>query len=536
MVAQEMDRPAGGTAAADPVRIRPCDGQQLRRLCEILAGVPPAIRACRAALSGTGSIKALIRRDEQGEECWAYGGDFGDTPNDRQFCLNGLVFADRTPHPALFEAQRAQQLFRFTFDAAALTLTVTSDYLFRHTDNEQLNWRLELDGVERASGSLDLALPPQGSARFTLLDRLPMLHQPGELWLNVEVVQPQATDWSEAHHRCAWDQWALPAALPVTLPPLSACAPQLETNHNLVAVTLTHSDQRWHFCRRSGHLTQWWQNEQPQLLTPLRDGFARAPIDNDIGVSEADHIDPNAWVERWKLAGLYRLEERCTRLQAEALQHGVRVVSEHGHRVLGEGQHLFTSHKRYGISGDGELTISVDVQQAADLPPPARIGLRCQLAQVPHQVSWLGLGPHENYPDRQLAAQFSRALAAAAGGAQHTPYIFPGENGLRCDTRSLRYGSWRIGGDFPFSLSRYGLQQLMACSHLAPSFAAGRSRLLAASRRLPHGRGRRRFVEPERQPGVFAFSAALALCADAASAGLVAAAGLRGFSSVFGRR
>ena len=101
------------------------------------------------------------------------------------------------PHPALFEAQRAQQLFRFAFDAASLTLTVTSDYLFRHTDNEQLNWRLELDGVERASGSFDLALTPQGSHSFTLLDRLPMLHQPGELWLNVEVVQPQATDWSK---------------------------------------------------------------------------------------------------------------------------------------------------------------------------------------------------------------------------------------------------------------------------------------------------------------------------------------------------
>ena len=107
------------------------------------------------------------------------------------------MFADRTPHPALFEAQRAQQLFRFAFDAASLTLTVTSDYLFRHTDNEQLNWRLELDGVERASGSFDLALTPQGSHSFTLLDRLPMLHQPGELWLNVEVVQPQATDWSK---------------------------------------------------------------------------------------------------------------------------------------------------------------------------------------------------------------------------------------------------------------------------------------------------------------------------------------------------
>ncbi|MBH2900198.1 beta-galactosidase [Serratia ureilytica] len=403
--------------------------------------------------------QALIKRDEHGQEFWAYGGDFGDTPNDRQFCLNGLVFADRTPHPALFEAQRAQQLFRFAFDAASLTLTVTSDYLFRHTDNEQLNWRLELDGVERASGSFDLALPPQGSTRFTLLDRLPMLHQPGELWLNVEVVQPQATDWSEAHHRCAWDQWRVPRALhPAPPPPPGGPPPRIEDDQGL---TLTHGDQRWRFERSSGHLTQWWQNEQPQRRTPLRDGFARAPIDNDIGVSEADHIDPNAWVERWKLAGLYRLEERCTRLQADALQNGVRVVSEHQFGV--DGQILLISRKQWLFDALGAVSVSVEVEVADTLPPPARIGLHCQLATVQPQAEWLGLGPHENYPDRRLAAQYGRWRLPLAD--LHTPYIFPGENGLRCDTRSLRYGGWRIDGRFHFSLSRFGLQQLMACSH-----------------------------------------------------------------------
>ncbi|MGC8400982.1 glycoside hydrolase family 2 TIM barrel-domain containing protein [Enterobacter mori] len=58
--------------------------------------------------------QALTKKDENGKPFWAYGGDFGDKPNDRQFCLNGLVFPDRTPHPALYEAQRAQQFFTFT--------------------------------------------------------------------------------------------------------------------------------------------------------------------------------------------------------------------------------------------------------------------------------------------------------------------------------------------------------------------------------------------------------------------------------------
>ncbi|MFV8861126.1 beta-galactosidase, partial [Serratia fonticola] len=97
-------------------------------------------------------------------------------------------------------------------------------------------------------------------------------------------------------------------------------------------------------------------------------------------------------------------------------------------------------------------------------PPPARIGLSCQLAEVHPQVQWLGLGPHENYPDRKLAAQhglWTRPLEQL-----HTPYIFPGENGLRCDTQRLHYGNLQAEGHFHFSLSRYGLQQLMNCSHV----------------------------------------------------------------------
>ncbi|WP_225402642.1 glycoside hydrolase family 2 TIM barrel-domain containing protein, partial [Escherichia coli] len=68
---------------------------------------------------------------ENGNPWSAYGGDFGDTPNDRQFCMNGLVFADRTPHPALTEAKHQQQFFQFRLSGQ--TIEVTSEYLFRHS-------------------------------------------------------------------------------------------------------------------------------------------------------------------------------------------------------------------------------------------------------------------------------------------------------------------------------------------------------------------------------------------------------------------
>jgi beta-galactosidase len=401
--------------------------------------------------------QSLTRYDDNGKAWQAYGGDFGDTPNDRQFCMNGLVFADRSPHPALFEAQRAQQFFQFERDANdAYRFTVTSEYLFRRSDNEMLRWSIEQDGVSIAGGEWPLDLAIQGSQTFTLpaSDDLQ-----GNAWLNLAVHQVNATPWSEADARVAWDQWPLPAALPVRAGETRVTAPELIANHDLVAVVLP--QQRWHFSRRSGELVQWFVDEQETLLTPLQECFIRAPIDNDIGTSEAANIDPHAWVERWKRAGYDELEAVLVDMQVDSLKHSVLI--ETWHQWLANGQRVFTSHKRYQIGSDGELSISVSVEQAPGLPPPARIGLRCQRADTPQQVSWLGLGPHENYPDRLLAAQFSRWQLPLA--ALSTAYVFPGENGLRCGTRQLQSGGLQVNGDFAFSLSRYSLEQLRETSH-----------------------------------------------------------------------
>ncbi len=401
--------------------------------------------------------QSLTRYDDNGTPWQAYGGDFGDTPNDRQFCMNGLVFADRTPHPALFEAQRAQQFFQFQRDANDVwRFSVTSEYLFRRSDNEVLRWSVEQDGVAIASGEWPLDLAAQGSQHFSV----PVSeHLQGNAWLNLAVHQRHATPWSEADARVAWDQWPLPAALPARVAASEADAPQVITNHNLIAVELP--QQRWHFSRVSGELLQWWVDRQETLLTPLQECFIRAPIDNDIGTSEAANVDPNAWVERWKRAGYHQLEAELLDMQVESLRNSVLIETWHQWRA--NGQPAFTSHKRYQIHANGELSLSVSVEQAAGLPPPARIGLRCQLVNAPQQVTWLGLGPHENYPDRQLAAQFSRWQLPLE--ALSTAYVFPGENGLRCGTRQLDTGSLQVGGDFAFSLNRHSLEQLRDTSH-----------------------------------------------------------------------
>ncbi|MBJ9164108.1 beta-galactosidase [Citrobacter farmeri] len=403
--------------------------------------------------------QSLIKYDDKGDPWSAYGGDFGDTPNDRQFCMNGLVFADRTPHPSLYEAKHAQQFFQFTLlPGAQRQIEVSSEYLFRHSDNEILRWTLALEGNPIATGEVTLDIAPQGRQLITLPD----IAQPdaaGQIWLTVRVEQPQATAWSPAGHVSAWQQWALEEKLNVIRPPKARTAPQLSVTDAAFHVALR--SRRWEFCRQQGTLTQYWIDGETQLLSPLIDRFTRAPLDNDIGVSEATRIDPNAWVERWKAAGHYQLQALLLQCDADVLADTVQIATAHAWQYQGET--LFISRKTWRIDGHGEMQIAVDVDVASGTPHPARIGLACQLAQVAERVNWLGLGPHENYPDRLSAACFDRWDLSL--DEMYTPYVFPSENGLRCGTRELKYGAHVWRGDFQFNISRYSQKQLMETSH-----------------------------------------------------------------------
>lgn len=404
--------------------------------------------------------QSLTRTDEDGVSYSAYGGDFGDKPNDRQFCMNGLVFQDRTPHPALFEAQRAQQFFHFNLVSyEPLVVEVRSDYLFRHSDNERLSWRVELDGQVLYQGESLLDIAPQGSQKIPLAD-YPTISAPGELWLNVDIYQPDATPWSAEEHRSAWHQWSLPRALQQPAPAQpTAGVPELVVADNQLTISV--GGNRWQFNQENGLLEQWWQGKEAQLLSPLCDQFVRAPLDNDIGVSEATRIDPHAWVERWKAAGMYELESHLLNFQVNRLADAISIETEHA--FIHTQNIVLISRKTYRINSRAELHIDVQVQVASSLPSLARVGLSCQLSQVAESAEWLGLGPHENYPDRQLAAQFSHWQLPL--DKLYTPYVFPSENGSRGGTKLLNYGDWQLRGDFAFGLSRYSLRQLMETSH-----------------------------------------------------------------------
>ena len=111
-----------------------------------------------------------MKKNLYGQNYWAYGGDFGDYINDRQFCINGLVFPDRTAHPALEEVRYAQQYFQIRLIDQRVNhfqIEIISEYLFRFTNNEELHWSLLKDGNVIEVGQINLDIAPKDKKTYS---------------------------------------------------------------------------------------------------------------------------------------------------------------------------------------------------------------------------------------------------------------------------------------------------------------------------------------------------------------------------------
>ncbi|MDD1795325.1 beta-galactosidase [Enterovibrio sp. ZSDZ42] len=404
--------------------------------------------------------QGLSRNNDQGKNQWSYGGDFGDTPNDRQFCINGLMFPDRTPHPSAFEAKYQQQRFHYTLNSATpLSVTIEHEFLFHPPEALTLKWTLQESGKQIAHGEEPLHLHVAQSSRHTFIEQLPEAKPGKEYFLNIEVVLAAKEPWAPKGTVIGWGQLALPVNSSIALPDIGPDGlPEVieEADH----WTIRGEHFELGFDKQSGHLVQWLIDGEEQLLDAPKDNFVRPPIDNDIGASEADHPDPEAWLNKWQDAGLFSLRHENLFNTVDILNDQIQIRSHHGY-FSGDTMVIATLW-RYEVNVSGDILLSVDVNVAPGMPALPRVGLELALP-LTDTVAWFGRGPFENYPDRKSAAMVSRYLALTDD--MHTPYIYPSENGLRCDVRQLDIDNLRILGLFHFSVSRYSQENLAAAKH-----------------------------------------------------------------------
>lgn len=396
--------------------------------------------------------QGLEKTGDNGVRFWAYGGDFGDQINDRQFCINGLVFPDRSPHPTLYEAKRCQQPFIATLDHQLLR--VVSEYLFRRCDNELLHWQLVDANTVLASGTSELHLDPMQSIEVPLPEAV--CKPTRQCWLNVWIQQIRATAWSAADHEVARWQFEIGAEVRHEAHSTTADVSFMATTE---MYEITAGNTQWCINRRSGRLTNWRKSGRELLDSALVDNFLRAPLDNDIGVSEVGRLDPQSWLARWQRAGLFLLEHRCVHVACDP--EAKTVVTEHAY--YSDAQLRLKSRWHWRFTDDGQAVIKIDVEVEDEMPPLPRVGVSLRLCRAVDDLSWFGRGPHENYPDRIASAD--KGYWRASLSEMHTPYIFPSENGLRCDVSLLNLGPISVSGRFHFGVSEYGQEQLMSAAH-----------------------------------------------------------------------
>ncbi len=354
--------------------------------------------------------QGLLRRDDRGRAYWAYGGDFGDEPNDTVFCLNGLCRPDRTPQPALLELKKVVQPVRVTL-ARGRRLLVENRLDF--TDLAWLRgaWEVAVAGEVVAGGDLPVLDTPPG-ARTTI--DLPAGADVEGGWLTVRFVTACDLPWAPQGHEVAWDQLALGGqgaaagdALEVVADPPVLLAGTIGD----VAVD------------GAGALVV-----EGVLVAGPVPCLWRAPTDND-------RLATPAPAERWEAWGLAGLGVETVAVTRDGDRTTVEQVL-HGRSHRGAHTMVVAARPQGGAAVAHTFVLP---DEWDDLP---RVGVRYVLAPGHDEVEWLGRGPHECYPDRRAGAAMGRWRATVAD--LHEPYVHPQACGNRTDVAWVRVT--RTGG------------------------------------------------------------------------------------------
>ncbi len=359
-----------------------------------------------------------------GVEWFAYGGDFGDKPNDANFCCNGLVSPDRVPHPGLWELKKAQEpVLIEAVDLKHAKLSFTNRYAFSDLSHLVAFWAVEADGRVVQSGRLSrLEAPPGGSVHCAIPFRLPEPRPGVEYWLTLRLALATDTPWAARGHEVARAQFLLPVSAPIVQVETKGM-PAISTEEDAGILKVHGPDFAIAFDRASGRMQGWAYRGRPVVRSGPQLNLWRAPTDNDL----------RRMAGIWREAGLDRLAERCTGLTVQQLgPQVVRLLVETAAAAPGQDP-VATSRFTYTIYGSGDVIVEHAVDLVEGLPPLPRVGVKLTLPPACQQFSWYGRGPHETYSDRLLSGHVSVYRSTVDG--EFVPYVKPQEHGNKTGVR-----------------------------------------------------------------------------------------------------
>jgi beta-galactosidase len=354
----------------------------------------------------------------------AYGGDWGDIPNDGNFCANGELLADRTPKPQTLEVKHVYQNIKVNpIDLTNGKVEIVNKYLFTNLSQFIGKWTLTENGKVIENGSLPtLNIAPKTSQQITVPITKPEIKPGAEYFLNFSFTLPEDTAWAKAGYEVASDQYQVSFNTPDKPILDTAKMSNLDLNETDTSAVIKGTDFTLTFDKAKGAITSFQYKGTELMSSPLQPNFWRAPIDNDKGNGEPSRT------ATWRYAGQNRTVNSVT----------IKKISNKAIRIDVKDTLPTSTASQYSnsyiIYGTGDVVVNSTLKPGSgSLPEIPEIGMEMKMPEGFENLSWYGRGPQENYWDRNTAAYVG--LYNSTVTDQYVPYIEPSETGNHTDIR-----------------------------------------------------------------------------------------------------
>ncbi len=399
---------------------------------------------------------------ENGKTKYYYGGDHGETIHDGNFCMDGLVYPDRTPHTGLLEYKNVYRPVRVvSYDEKTGRLVLHNYMDFDDiSDYADILYEITVDGLCVQKGVLDeVSIAPHSDGVMTLKLDIP---QSGKVYLKLRYQLKKELPLLPAKHELGFDEVLLANVDGRNQTAVKWLTEAEEKNEISVSetdteITLKASDFTYAISKRTGLFTKLQYAGRDYLNHPMELNIWRAPTDNDMYIRA-----------KWENAHFHEAYTRAYKVETIQNQYGVIVMSHVG-VVAPTVQKILDVELVWKVESSGRITASMQVSKDAEFPELPRFGVRVFLNKNLSEASYYGMGPQESYRDKHRAA--SHGLYRSAVKDLHEDYIMPQENGSHfdCDYVELYNGRYGIAAvsetPFSFQASNYTQEMLAQAKH-----------------------------------------------------------------------
>lgn len=399
---------------------------------------------------------------ENGKTKYYYGGDHGETIHDGNFCMDGLVYPDRTPHTGLLEYKNVYRPVRVvSYDEKTGRLVLHNYMDFDDiSDYADILYEITVDGLCVQKGVLDeVSIAPHSDGVMTLKLDIP---QSGKVYLKLRYQLKKELPLLPAKHELGFDEVLLANVDGRNQTAVKWLTEAEEKNEISVSetdteITLKASDFTYAISKRTGLFTKLQYAGRDYLNHPMELNIWRAPTDNDMYIRA-----------KWENAHFHEAYTRAYKVETIQNQYGVIVMSHVG-VVAPTVQKILDVELVWKVESSGRITASMEVSKDAEFPELPRFGVRVFFNKNLSEASYYGMGPQESYRDKHRAA--SHGLYRSAVKDLHEDYIMPQENGSHfdCDYVELYNGRYGIAAvsetPFSFQASNYTQEMLAQAKH-----------------------------------------------------------------------